>query len=64
MSENTKKEWMLIRFPQGPFNGTMEIEVNGKNIVDKETVFDIINSSEDIDENCKLCDCGNSCCKR
>lgn len=63
MPENTKKEWMLIRFPQGPFDGTKKIIINGKNIIDKATVFDIINLSEDINEHCVLCDSGCSGCE-
>lgn len=48
MKEKLKgiREWMLIHFPAGPFKGKITLELNGKNVVDSQTVNDIIKSTE------------------
>jgi hypothetical protein len=48
MSEKKNdKRWMVVFFPQGPFNGKINTTLDGKKIVSAKEAVEIINAAEE-----------------
>ena len=44
---SSNKRWMVVFFPQGPFNGKINTTLDGKKIVSAEEAVSIINAAEE-----------------
>lgn len=48
MSEKkNNKRWMVVFFPQGPFNGKINTTLDGKKILSAKEAIDVINEVEE-----------------
>ena len=46
MKENKKGAWAVIHFPNGKFNGKIELVIHGENLLSSECAKEIIDSME------------------
>ena len=58
-----KKRWVPVCFPNGPFNGSVNLAIKGDNVVTADAAKELIDAMEDKLDTNKLCSSGCSCCK-
>lgn len=41
-----KKEWVVVRFPQGPFQGTVNVAISGEWVVSANTAKELMENMD------------------